>query len=122
MELPVSVPKPAAPKLPATAADADLPLDGLWLRAPYLHNGSVPTLAALLDLPEKRPQAFNRGSDRPDPINGGFEAPACAPPPVPTNGVCFDTRLPGNANNGHLYGTDLSGAEKSDLLAYLLTF
>jgi hypothetical protein len=101
---------------------ADLPLDGLWLRAPYLHNGSVPTLAALLDLPEKRPQAFNRGSDRPDPINGGFEAPACAPPPVPTNGVCFDTRLPGNANNGHLYGTDLSGAEKSDLLAYLLTF
>ena len=27
---------------------ANMPLDGVWLRAPYLHNGSVPTLRALL--------------------------------------------------------------------------
>ena len=26
-----------------------MPLDGLWLRAPYLHNGSVPTLRDLLE-------------------------------------------------------------------------
>jgi hypothetical protein len=24
---------------------ANQPLDGIWLRGPYLHNGSVPTLA-----------------------------------------------------------------------------
>ena len=34
---------------------ANAPLDGLWLRAPYLHNGSVPTLAALLSPPDERP-------------------------------------------------------------------
>ena len=28
---------------------ANLPLDGIWLRAPYLHNGSVPTLRDLLE-------------------------------------------------------------------------
>jgi mono/diheme cytochrome c family protein len=101
---------------------ANLPLDGLWLRAPYLHNGSVPTLTALLEPPGRRPRAFSRGSDLSNPTNGGFEAPACTPPSPPSDGVCFDTGLPGNANSGHLYGTDLSEAEKSDLLAYLLTF
>ena len=35
---------------------------------------------------------------------------------------CFDTRLVGNGNGGHVYGTSLSATEKSDLLAYLLTF
>ena len=33
---------------------ANMPLDGVWLRAPYLHNGSVPTLRALL-FPDERP-------------------------------------------------------------------
>ncbi len=46
---------------------ANLPLDGLWLRGPYLHNGSVPTLAALLQAPEQRPKAFIRGLDVLDP-------------------------------------------------------
>ena len=41
---------------------ANMPLDGVWLRAPYLHNGSVPTLRALL-FPEERPRAFYRGYD-----------------------------------------------------------
>ena len=30
---------------------ANVPLDGIWARAPYLHNGSVPTLADLLNRP-----------------------------------------------------------------------
>src|SRR5216684_5767736 len=42
---------------------ANLPLDGIWLRAPYLHNGSVPTLRDLLDPPASRPQWFYRGYD-----------------------------------------------------------
>jgi hypothetical protein len=101
---------------------ANLPLDGLWLRAPYLHNGSIPTLAALLQAPGQRPITFIRGVDRLDMKNGGFEAPACDPSTPPANAFCFDTRLPGNSNTGHLYGTDLPEAAKTNLLAYLLTF
>ena len=101
---------------------ANVPLDGLWLRAPYLHNGSVPTLAALLDTPDQRPKAFTRSSDRLDTAKGGFDAPACTPAQAPTGGFCFDTSLPGNTSTGHLFGTNLPAAEKSDLLAYLLTF
>jgi hypothetical protein len=101
---------------------ANLPLDGLWLRAPYLHNGSVPTLADLLEPPEKRPAKFLRGIDKLDPGRGGFVAPACDSMPAQTKNFCFDTSLPGNNNTGHRYGTNLSPAEKSDLLAYLLTF
>ena len=100
---------------------ANLPLDGLWLRGPYLHNGSVPTLAALLQAPEQRPKAFIRGRDVPDPA-GGFAAPDCDPAQPPANGYCFDTTLPGNGSGGHAYGVDLAEAEKADLLAYLLTF
>jgi hypothetical protein len=96
-------------------------LDGLWLRAPYLHNGSVPTLADLLEGPQNRPKAFVRGGEVLDPNRGGFVAPSCDPS-RPEKGVfCFDTTLPGNANSGHVYGADLTAADKADLLAYLMT-
>ena len=51
---------------------ANLPLDGVWLRAPYLHNGSVPTLRDLLEPAAKRPKVFFRGYDVYDPVRGGF--------------------------------------------------
>ncbi|MEO0989974.1 MAG: c-type cytochrome [Pseudomonadota bacterium] len=97
---------------------ANGPLDGLWLRAPYLHNGSVPTLADLLEPPEQRPITFLRDSDILDPAKGGFEALHC------TAGTpnCYDTHVKGNSNSGHVYGTDLAPEAKADLLAYLLTF
>lgn len=101
---------------------ANLPLDGLWLRGPYLHNGSVPTLADLLLPPEERPRAFLRGLDVIDRLRGGFLSPPCDPAAPPAGGFCHDTTLPGNGNGGHLYGTTLSPGEKTDLLAYLLTF
>ena len=106
---------------------ANQPLDGLWLRGPYLHNGSVPTLAALLEPLERRPRAFVRGLDIVDSRSGGFFAPPCRPgdPPLRSGArtlFCFDTRLPGNGNGGHLYGTRLSPEAKAELLAYLLTF
>ncbi len=101
---------------------ANQPLDGLWLRSPYLHNGSVPTLADLLEPAQKRPTSFIRGSDRLDGARGGFVAGPCDPPAVSANSFCFDTSRPGNGNGGHLYGTELPPAEKSDLLSYLLTF
>jgi mono/diheme cytochrome c family protein len=101
---------------------ANMPLDGLWLRGPYLHNGSVPTLRDLLNPPNERPAAYVRGIDIVDGKNGGFIAPRCDPAKPPPQGFCYNTRLPGNGNGGHVYGTALPAAEKEDLLAYLLTF
>ena len=77
------------------------PLDGLWARAPYLHNGSVPTLADLLEPPERRPTRFVRGGEVLDPLRGGFLAAACDPAQGGAE-FCFDTGLPGNDNGGHL--------------------
>ena len=47
-------------------------LDGIWLRAPYLHNGSVPTVRDLLKPVGERPKVFYRGYDVYDPVNVGF--------------------------------------------------
>jgi len=96
-------------------------LDGLWLNGPYLHNGSVPSLRALLDPPEKRPKAFVRGGDVVDGKNGGFVSPECDPNKPPDGGFCYDTSLIGNSNAGHTFGATLSAPEKENLLAYLLT-
>lgn len=49
-----------------------LNLGGIWARAPYLHNGSVPTLRHLLLPPEKRPTEFIRGAQYYDSKNVGF--------------------------------------------------
>jgi mono/diheme cytochrome c family protein len=101
---------------------ANMPLDALWLRGPYLHNGSVPTLRALLDPPNARPKAYLRGGDVIDGKNGGFVSPACDPKNPAPKQHCYDTSIPGNGNSGHVYGTALSAPDKEDLLAYLLTF
>ncbi|MGK7877490.1 MAG: c-type cytochrome [Xenococcaceae cyanobacterium] len=96
---------------------ANLPLDGVWLRAPYLHNGSVPTLRDLLETPENRPKTFYRGYDVFDQEKVGFVSD------VAQEGdkeyFKFDTTLPGNSNSGHLYGTDLSPEEKDALVEYM---
>ena len=46
--------------------------DGIWLRAPYLHNGLVPTLRDLLDPVERRPKKFYRGYDVYNQVKVGF--------------------------------------------------
>jgi len=96
---------------------ANMPLDGIWLRAPYLHNGSVPTLRDLLEPSEKRPQEFYRGYDVFDQKNVGFVSNIAA-----EGGHQFfryDTTLPGNSNRGHVYGTTLSPEEKDAVLEYM---
>jgi len=95
-----------------------VPHKGLWLRAPYLHNGSVPTLRDMLRLPEERPRVFYRGYDLLDAENGGFVAQGAEAERV---GQRFEVELPGNSNQGHLYGTELDPAAKEALLAYLKT-
>ena len=96
---------------------ANMPLDGLWLRAPYLHNGSVPTLRALL-FPDERPAAFYRAYDVYDWTGIGFVSSG---PEAEAQGVRFDTTLRGNSNAGHLYGTQLSATEKQALIEFLKT-
>lgn len=110
-----------------TEGYANHPLDGLWLRAPYLHNGSVPTLEALLMPPARRPHRFLRGLDVIDREAGGFLAPACPARSegsglLPGTDICFHTSTRGNGSGGHDYGTDLAPAEKAALVAYLKTF
>jgi hypothetical protein len=97
-----------------------VPLDGLWLRAPYLHNGSVPTLRDLLEPPERRPLVFYRGHDLLDPVKVGFAPPG---DDAIRRGLVFryDTRQRGNGNGGHLYGTSLAAADKDALVEYLKT-
>jgi mono/diheme cytochrome c family protein len=95
-----------------------VPLDGLWLRAPYLHNGSVPSLADLLEPPELRPKQFWRGYDVYDPAKVGFVSSGAD---AERAGTFFETSRPGNSNAGHLYGTDLPAASKRSLIEYLKT-
>ena len=101
-----------------TGGYSNMPLDGVWLRAPYLHNGSVPTLRDLLAPPEERPAVFYRGYSVYDYENLGFVSSG---PAAEAAGFRFDTRQRGNGNQGHLYGTDLDQREIDALLEYLKT-
>ena len=95
-----------------------VPHDGLWLRGPYLHNGSVPSLADLLEPPEQRPRLFWRGYDVLDRDKVGFVSDGEDARRV---GSLYDTALPGNSNAGHVYGTTLPAPLKRALLEYLKT-
>ena len=99
---------------------ANHPLDGIWARAPYLHNGSVPSLWDLLQLPQERPVVFYRGYDVFDPVNVGFVSSVAS-----ADGRVFfryDTAIPGNGNGGHLYGMALPADDKRAIVEYLKTF
>jgi hypothetical protein len=99
---------------------ANHPLDGIWARAPYLHNGSVPTLRALLDAPERRPVLFFRGYDVFDQDNVGFVSDVSE-----SQGrrfFMYDTTVPGNSNAGHVYGTTLADDDKRAIVEYMKTF
>ena len=93
-------------------------LDGLWLRAPYLHNGSVPTLVDLLKEPTERPKVFYRNYDVLDSEDVGFVSQGVEAERV---GFRFDVNDRGNSNAGHLWGTTLAPEEKKQLVEYLKT-
>lgn len=106
-----------------TQGYANMPLDGLWLRAPYLHNGSVPTLRDLLEPGASRPKAFYRGYDVYDRDKVGFRSDVAEE--AGRKFFRFDTAVPGNSNAGHegaRYGTELPAQEKAALVEYLKTF
>lgn len=124
---------------------ANMPLDGVWLRAPYLHNGSVPSMRDLLKAPADRPSAFYRGFtvynpddmgfvSRPDQISEGTKPhlfcyatranglAQCGANAPDNRGTCDAQTCKGNGNFGHDYGTALSDTEKDALIEYLKTF
>jgi hypothetical protein len=87
-------------------------LNGVWARSPYLHNGSVRTMQELLTSPAQRARSFHRGSRSYDSKQMGYT----------DEGVyVLDTSMTGNANTGHDYGTNLSAAEKNELMEFLKT-
>jgi len=99
------------------------PLNGIWAVAPYLHNGSVPSLYLLLSPYEERPKKFWTGSKRFNPVGVGFdtdEAPGAFE---------YDTGGVGNSNRGHEFankpkgngviGSQLSVGERWALVEYL---
>lgn len=94
------------------------PLDGIWLRAPYLHNGAVANLRDLLEPPAKRKPVFYRGYDVYDSANMGFISEG---PEAERVGFRLDTKVRGNGNGGHDYGTSLTPDEKELLLEYMKT-
>ena len=96
------------------------PLDGVWATAPYFHNGSVPTLAAVLDSTQRAPRtAIVRGSDDYDLDAVGWRTPPIAPDRDQTR--IYDTSRHGHSNAGHTYGDPLTPAARRALLEYLKT-
>ena len=90
------------------------PLDGVWATAPYLHNGSVPTLDELLHS-ASRPVRWQRTQEY-DHEKGGWKYT------LPQNKKdAYDTRKPGYSNQGHYFGDVLSEEERKAVVEYLKT-
>ncbi len=100
------------------------PLAGVWATAPFLHNGSVPTLYDLLSPEDERPTTFWVGSTTFDPIAVGFlSAHDDLTNAERARLFHFDTRRPGNANTGHIYpkNAGLSHDQRLALIEYVKT-
>ena len=105
------------------------PLDGIWASAPYLHNGSVPTLATLLKSTD-RPARFYRppstdfvNYDSRD-VGWKFDLPTEPPDsaaPIERQHALFDSSRFGLGNGGHTFGDALSDEARADLIEYLKT-
>ena len=103
------------------------PLDGIWATAPYFHNGSVPTIDAVLDS-SKRPKYWVRTCDSTDYdlTNVGWNFTAidhgrAAEPTAVARKKIYDTTLPGYGNGGHTFGDALSDDDRAAVLEYLKT-
>jgi mono/diheme cytochrome c family protein len=110
---------PVARKINAANAEGYVApiLNGLWASAPYMHNGSVPTLWHFMH-PSERPTAFDVGGHALDFKRVGLAYPEGYQPW--STPVRFDTRGPGRSNRGHEREFEgMSEAQKDDLLEYL---
>jgi RoxA-like, cytochrome c-like len=107
------------------------PLTGIWATPPYLHNGSVPNIYALLSPVAERPTKFYLGNREYDPVNLGYRTDEFP------GGFELDTSIRGNSNSGHdfddalkdgvpkkegVIGRRLTPNERRALIEYLKTF
>jgi cytochrome c2 len=95
------------------------PLDGIWVTAPYLHNGSVPNLETLLNS-TKRPKYWQRNFPNPAYKYDipGYEYNMKI---GPGGSDVYNTTLKGYTNAGHYFGDHLSGTERRSVIEYLKT-
>jgi hypothetical protein len=107
----------AAPAALASYAYESRVLQGIWAAAPYLHNGSVPTLADLLKPVLLRPVSFRVGPAY-DTTKVGLAATQTKLNHYYLTTDCL-LRNSGNSRCGHEYGTNFTATEKTALLEYL---
>ena len=95
------------------------PLDGIWITAPYFHNGSVPTIEGVLNS-KMRPRYWKRNFNKEeyDYENLGWKY---KPISSPVDKQTFNTDLPGYGNYGHLFGDRLTENERRAVIEYLKT-
>jgi len=95
------------------------PLDGIWITAPYLHNGSVPTLEGVLNS-KLRPTYWSRDFNHPqyDYTTVGWKYSSET---GPRGTAVYNTTLPGYGNYGHRFGDKLSDHERKAVIEYLKT-
>jgi mono/diheme cytochrome c family protein len=105
------------------------PLDGVWATAPYLHNGSVPTVYHVLNS-KARPAVFTRsygtGKEDYDPVRLGqrfqiLERSPNATRPAAERRKVYDTRQDAHGNAGHTFGDKLTEDERLAVIEYLKT-
>ena len=106
------------------------PLDGIWATSPYLHNGSVPTIYHLLKSSE-RPEIFSRSFENrfedldQKSLGWMFKTIERSDYESLRNNkikrLWYDTKNPGQSNNGHTYGDSLREDERLALIEYLKT-
>jgi hypothetical protein len=95
------------------------PLVGIAFSAPYLHNGSVPTLTEFFKKPEERIKNFSTGTLQWDPQSVGYFYSDNAK--FVYGKETYNTDIHGNRNLGHTWGTELSSEDKRELIEYLKT-
>jgi hypothetical protein len=95
------------------------PLDGIWATAPYLHNGSVPTLEGVLNS-GLRPQYWSRDFDNPE---YDYQSPGWkfSRRDSASGKTVYNTTLPGYGNYGHYFGDALSEKDRTAIIEYLKT-
>jgi hypothetical protein len=95
------------------------PLDGVWITAPYFHNGSVPTLEGVLNS-SIRPKYWSRSFEKPQ---YDYDSPGWkfSIHDQPANRTVYNTTLPGYGNYGHYFGDKFSSAERKAVIEYLKT-
>lgn len=109
--------EPYAAKLIAKKGYIAPPLDGIWATAPYLHNGSIPTLEDVLNS-SQRPKIWKRAFISTDydtkKVGWNYSTPL-----TKTDNQTYDTSIKGYGNQGHFYGDKLSVSERTALIEYL---